>query len=238
MIFSCTQGVYRESSDCAFASKPAGSTWEDSGASPPIIAAELYAKLHSSLPAGLTYNLITAREFVRATEEYTGRRLTFETDRVAAFAGLIAAATSPADNVPERAFLKHGHPLRFFETALTWQYEHDVWQHHQESLPSDQESLMSDQESLPSDQDSTQPDQESCHIEQKPYEENAWVANADVPSWSWASAGAKVHFLDNGDEDDRCDLFRFQLLDRFDVLGLPRDLDWASQTTSFSSRRG
>ncbi|KAK8127946.1 heterokaryon incompatibility protein [Apiospora sp. TS-2023a] len=207
LIFSCSQGVYRESRGCAFASKPAGSTWAESGSSPPIIAAELYAKLHSSPPAGLTYNLITAREFVRATEEYTGRRLTFEKDRVAAFAGLIAAATSPADSVPERALLKHGHPIRFFETALTWQYEHEIWHHDQESS-----SIRPRFHAIKT---------RIMSYRKKTGKKNTWIANADVPSWSWASAGTKVHFLDNGDEDARCDLFRFQLLNGSDILGLP-----------------
>ncbi|KAI0402902.1 heterokaryon incompatibility protein-domain-containing protein [Xylaria palmicola] len=61
--------------------------------------------------------------FLSALKEYTGRQLKFERDRVAAFAGVvIAAAASAMDEASERELVKHGHPLRFFEVLLTWQY--------------------------------------------------------------------------------------------------------------------
>ncbi|KAJ8129849.1 hypothetical protein O1611_g3780 [Lasiodiplodia mahajangana] len=66
--------------------------------------------------------VLEARMFVCALQEYTSRNLTVEADRVAAFAGVILAAlTNPVDEISERALLRHGHPLRFFEILLTWQ---------------------------------------------------------------------------------------------------------------------
>ncbi|RYC62378.1 hypothetical protein CHU98_g3852 [Xylaria longipes] len=121
--------------------------------------------------------MMNTRQFVRAVEEYTSRNLTVEADRVAAFAGLIAAATGPDDEVTERALLQHGHPLRFFETALTWQHEEGFQGRHTRG---------------------------TCF----------------VPSWSWASAGTKVHFLDNGEEGSQSNWFRFRIVNGFDVLGL------------------
>ncbi len=66
--------------------------------------------------------VLNVNEFLRAVEEYTARNLTLQSDRVAAFAGvIIAAMKSPMDEVSEQALLTHGHPLRFFEVLLTWE---------------------------------------------------------------------------------------------------------------------
>ncbi|KAI0458569.1 heterokaryon incompatibility protein-domain-containing protein [Xylaria acuta] len=176
MIFSCSKGTCREATGTEFDPKPAGTTWGDSGVTMPIIASELWANFQNeSTEAG---NMMNARQFVRAVEEYTSRNLTVEADRVAAFAGLIAAATGPDDEIPERALLQHGHPLRFFETALTWQHEEGFQGRHARG---------------------------ECF----------------VPSWSWASAGTKVHFLDGGKEGSQSNWFRFGIVNGFDVLGLP-----------------
>ncbi|KAI1739736.1 heterokaryon incompatibility protein-domain-containing protein [Xylaria scruposa] len=175
-IFSCSRGTYRESAGTSFDPKPAGTTWGDSGTTMPLIAPELWANVNNT-PADLG-NMMSARQFVRAVEEYTSRNLTFEVDRVAAFAGLVTAATSPNDEISEQALLQHGHPLQFFETALTWQHEEGFQGRHTQG---------------------------KCL----------------VPSWSWASAGTKVQFLDNGDEGSRSNWFRFGMVNEFDVLGLP-----------------
>jgi hypothetical protein len=180
MIFSCCKGTFRESSRLHFSSGAAGFGWGDNGATPPIVAAEINAKIHSALP-GSGYSL-SARDFGRAVEEYTSRSLTVEGDRVVAFAGLItiSAGNHPSNQFPERALLKHGHPPQFFETALTWQHEENF----QKRQPRNE----------------------------KPF----------VPSWSWASAGTKIRFLDNGEENGRSCFFNFTCLDGHDVLAIPR----------------
>ncbi|KAH7018041.1 uncharacterized protein B0I36DRAFT_335210 [Microdochium trichocladiopsis] len=67
--------------------------------------------------------VVTLPDFVRSVEEYTARELSVEEDRVAAFAGLVTAtAASRAHEQSEQALLKHGHPLPYFETLLTWQH--------------------------------------------------------------------------------------------------------------------
>ncbi|KAI1171161.1 heterokaryon incompatibility protein-domain-containing protein [Nemania sp. FL0916] len=177
MIFSCSKGTCRESTGPNFKPEPAGTRWGDSGVTMPIIASELWVQFQSPSYTRLG-NMISARQFVRAIEEYTSRGLTIEADRVAAFAGLIAAATDAGDEISERGFLKHGHPLRFFETALTWQHKEEF---------------------------------QGRHI----------GGPCTVPSWSWASAGTRVHFLDNGEEQYRSNWFVFGILNGFDVLGLP-----------------
>ncbi|KAI1355688.1 heterokaryon incompatibility protein-domain-containing protein [Xylaria sp. FL0043] len=82
------------------------------------------SELHKSLrakPADMAEVLDTVT-FLGAVEEYSERNLTLDSDRVAAFAGLvIAALKSPMDKASEQALLKHGHPLRFFEILLTWE---------------------------------------------------------------------------------------------------------------------
>ncbi|KAI0548059.1 heterokaryon incompatibility protein-domain-containing protein [Xylaria curta] len=176
MIFSCSKGTYRESAGTYFDPKPAGTVWGDSGATMPLIASELWANFNGT-PTEVG-NIMSARQFVRAVEEYTSRNLTIEADRVAAFAGLVTAATDPDVEIPEQALLQHGHPLRFFETALSWRHEEGFQGRHTQG---------------------------KCL----------------VPSWSWASAGTKVHFLDNGEEGSRSNWFRFGIVNGFDVLGLP-----------------
>ncbi|KAI1133044.1 heterokaryon incompatibility protein-domain-containing protein [Nemania abortiva] len=83
------------------------------------------AELHRGIqrnPAKMS-EVLEVETFIGALEEYTARNLTVEEDRVAAFAGVvIAALTNPMDEVSERALLRHGHPLRFFEILLTWQH--------------------------------------------------------------------------------------------------------------------
>ncbi|VUC36390.1 unnamed protein product [Clonostachys rosea] len=175
MLFSCCKGTFRESSRLRFSFGAAGSVWGDNGATPPIVAAEINAKIYSSLPN--SSHSLSARDFVRAVEEYTSRSLTVEEDRVIAFAGLITL--SAGDKFPERALLKHGHPPDFFETALTWQHDEDF--------------------------EKRQP------RNGKPF----------APSWSWASAGTKVHFLDNGGENGRSSFFDFSCPEGYDVLALP-----------------
>ncbi|KAI0442333.1 heterokaryon incompatibility protein-domain-containing protein [Xylaria telfairii] len=176
MIFTCSMGTYRESNGSGFVSEVAGTTWGDFGTTMPLIAGELFAQFQPRRNKDSI--AMNARQFIRAVEEYSSRNLTIESDRIAAFAGLVAVTTNPEDGISDNALLGHGHPLRFFETALTWQ--HDTTFHKRIN-------------------------QGKCF----------------APSWSWASAEAKVHFLDNGDEDSLSNWFSFGLLNPIDVLGLP-----------------
>ncbi|KAI0435166.1 heterokaryon incompatibility protein-domain-containing protein [Xylaria sp. FL1042] len=58
--------------------------------------------------------------FLNAVMEYSRRDLSVKEDRVAAFSGVILSVMNPMDQASEEAFLKHGHPLPFFESLLTW----------------------------------------------------------------------------------------------------------------------
>lgn len=118
LIFSCSKGTYRESSGAAFSVGSAGSIWGDGGTTPPTISGLLHAKFNGT--NGAAEAVLTAREFVQAVEEYTCRDLTFEEDRIKAFAGLVVAPSRSLNPVSEEPLLLHGHPLQYFETALTW----------------------------------------------------------------------------------------------------------------------
>lgn len=189
IFFSCAKGTFRESTGRSFSTDIAGSTWGDRGRTPPTIAGELHAKFHSS--AVDADRRITLRQFVRAVEEYTSRGLSFEEDRIKAFAGLVAVADSAQSTVANEPLLLHGHPLRFFETLLTWHNEEDQTYRQ----PSNGRKVS--------------------------------------PSWSWASAGTRVFFLDNGEEHTRSHWFRYSVLAGLDVLGLP-----ASESIPFVSNLG
>jgi len=119
IIFSCSTGTFRESTGQDFVPEPAGSTWGDGGTTPPSIDARLQSQFSN---IGSHVHIVDLPDYVRAIEEYTARELTVEEDRVAAFAGLVVAASRCKDyNGAEKAILKHGHPLAHFETLLTWQ---------------------------------------------------------------------------------------------------------------------
>ncbi|KAI1167858.1 heterokaryon incompatibility protein-domain-containing protein [Nemania serpens] len=83
------------------------------------------ADIHRSIqryPANVS-EVLDIEAFTVAVSEYTTRDLTIEEDRVAAFAGVvIAAVPNRMDEASERALLRHGHPLRFFEILLTWEH--------------------------------------------------------------------------------------------------------------------
>lgn len=177
IFFSCDNGTYRESTGYQFSPDPAGSTWSDFGATPPLIAGELNVAMQKRRKSSA--KLITARQFVRAVEEYTSRSLTFEEDRVEAFAGLIMASTDENDRISEASLFKHGHPLSFFETAMTWHPKSDS----STRLPAN--------------------------------------GRLFAPSWSWASAGSKVHFLDNGEEKFRANYFEYSAEGELDIVGVP-----------------
>ncbi|KAI1369109.1 heterokaryon incompatibility protein-domain-containing protein [Xylaria arbuscula] len=67
--------------------------------------------------------LLDVRTFIDVIAKYSGRALTYESDRIAAFAGVILASIDGSmDDSSEQALLKHGHPLRFFEVLLTWEH--------------------------------------------------------------------------------------------------------------------
>ncbi|KAK4914305.1 hypothetical protein LTR49_017443 [Elasticomyces elasticus] len=184
MWFSCERSTYRESAGEKSSVGSAGSTWDASGA-PPSIASVLQAKFHSDVY--VQNRAIDARDFVLAVEHYTSRELTFEEDRITAFAGVITVQRSPIDHMADRSLLLHGHPLDFFETALTWHREDD------------DAVLRTPRNS-------------------KPF----------APSWSWASAGAKINFLDDGRDHSRNRWFRYTILNGHDVIGLPAGTDMAN----------
>ncbi|KXJ89913.1 hypothetical protein Micbo1qcDRAFT_177098 [Microdochium bolleyi] len=120
VIFSYSTGTYWESIGQNFVPEPAGSTWGDSGTTPPSMASRLQARFNSS---GTGYYALTLLEYIQAVEEYTARELSVEEDRIEAFAGLVAAAGgSKQHGVAEQALLKHGHQLPYFEALLTWQH--------------------------------------------------------------------------------------------------------------------
>ncbi|KAK5124780.1 hypothetical protein LTR85_001493 [Meristemomyces frigidus] len=181
VIFSCNEGMFRESTGMAFVPGSAGTIWGDAGATPPSIAAMLNAKLQSK--SAVMEKVLTTSEYVRAVKHYTTRELSFEEDRVKAFAGLVTAASMSSDLSEDVPSLLHGHPMPFFETLLTWHYDGD----RPRRLPSREVKF--------------------------------------VPSWSWASAGRGVHFLDDGQQHSKNCWFRYTLLKGYDVLGLPATKD-------------
>jgi hypothetical protein len=175
-MLSCAKGSFREAYGCEFLPGSAGSTWGERGTRPPAIESQLHAKLNAA--AGAVSEPLNVREFVRAVEEYTARDLTFEEDRLKAFAGLITASTASLDPREDNHLILHGHPLQYFETLLTWYYEEEG-----RAIP---------------------------------------ISGPDIaPTWSWGSAGAKVHFFDDGQDHSRNDWFRYSLFEGFDILGWP-----------------
>ncbi|KAK4932148.1 hypothetical protein LTR49_001445 [Elasticomyces elasticus] len=177
IFFSCERGMFRESTGERFVEGSAGSTW-DSGGAPPSIASLLHAKLHSS--SGAPARTIDARDFILAVEHYTSRDLTFEEDRINAFAGIVTSTSISNDPMDDIALLSHGHPLAFFETTLTWHRDDD-----------------------------------SVDLRRASH------GREFAPSWSWASAGARVHFLDDGRDHSRNNWFFYESLRGSDILGIP-----------------
>ncbi|KAK5724400.1 hypothetical protein LTR15_004445 [Elasticomyces elasticus] len=177
IFFSCERGMFRESTGEKFIEGSAGSTW-DSGGAPPSIASLLHAKLHS--PSGVSARTIDARDFVLAVEHYTSRDLTFEEDRINAFAGIVTSTSISSDPMDDVSLLSHGHPLAFFETTLTWHRDDD-----------------------------------SVNLRRASH------GREFAPSWSWASAGAKAHFLDDGRDHSRNNWFFYESLKGSDILGIP-----------------
>lgn len=172
MIFSCSKGMFRESTGPHYVPEPAGSTWGDSGATPSSVASRLQAKFNSATGDSHHHdlNVVSLDDYVRAVEEHTARELTFEEDRVKVFAGFVVAGAG-AGGTPtasERALLRHGHPLAYFETLITWQ-----------------RVLQYDGEGLRETQRVRRPT----------------LGRQFAPSWSWAAAGTKVRFLHRGGKE-------------------------------------
>ncbi|KAK5736055.1 hypothetical protein LTR17_007726 [Elasticomyces elasticus] len=176
-ILSCERVTFKESTGAQSFTGVTGRTW-DSSAGPPSIESLIDVKLHTT--SGKHANLLNAQNFVLATAHYTSRELSFEEDRIIAFAGSIAMAHASTDTAIQTSLLKHGHPLECFETALTWHTS------------------------------------EECIAFR-----SASNGNVVAPSWSWASAGARVRFLDDGQENTRNRFFQYELLNGHDVLGVP-----------------
>lgn len=115
VIFTCSKGMYRESTGVKFAGASPG----DRGITPHTMDGYLHAKFNSEYFEGLP--ALDADELMLAVGEYTSRHLTFEEGRLKAFAGVIAVAGKSAIAREDNSLLLHGHPLHYFETALTWQ---------------------------------------------------------------------------------------------------------------------
>ncbi|KAI3344018.1 heterokaryon incompatibility protein-domain-containing protein [Ustulina deusta] len=119
IFFTCGEYTFRESTGRRLVIHNQGPVnrwlWHESGI---CDAAKLQTVFHGK--AGKTEDLLTSGLFLSAVIEYSRRNLSVKEDRVAAFAGVILSAMKPMDPVSEEAFLKHGHPLPFFESLLTW----------------------------------------------------------------------------------------------------------------------
>ncbi|KAK4976778.1 hypothetical protein LTR42_002823 [Elasticomyces elasticus] len=176
-IFACERITFKESTGAQCFTGITGRTW-DSSAGPPSIESLIDVKLHTT--SGKHADLLNVQNFVLATAHYTSRELSFEEDRIIAFAGVIAMAHASTDTPTQMSLLKHGHPLECFETALTWHTS------------------------------------EECTAFR-----SASDGNVVAPSWSWASAGARVRFLDDGQGKTRNRFFQYELLNGYDVLGVP-----------------
>ncbi|KAI1757721.1 heterokaryon incompatibility protein-domain-containing protein [Xylaria castorea] len=125
VFFSCGAHKFRESLGRRAA--PMTRNVVDRGTLGEIVMSETEA-LHKSLQSkpDNMFEVLKAEEFINALEEYTNRSLTVEEDRVPAFAGVVmVAVTNPMDEI---GLLKHGHPLRFFEILLTWQYKYGFFE--------------------------------------------------------------------------------------------------------------
>ncbi|KAI1310972.1 heterokaryon incompatibility protein-domain-containing protein [Xylaria venustula] len=119
MFFTCERYTYGESMGRRPIIKNTGgiNRWlfHESGT---CNAGMLQALFHSK--EAKTEDLLTTDLFLQTIAEYSRRSLSVKEDRMAAFAGVILSAMGPMDRVSEEAFLKHGHPLPFFEALLGW----------------------------------------------------------------------------------------------------------------------
>lgn len=122
VYFRCATHNYRESMGCVCVALGGGFTYRG------IVGQNCWSytvQLHKNLqnnPTNMS-EVLEMKQFTKSVEEFSERNLTFESDRVAAFAGVvIASLTSPVDEVSERMLLTHGQPLHFFEYLLTWQH--------------------------------------------------------------------------------------------------------------------
>ncbi|KAI1742478.1 heterokaryon incompatibility protein-domain-containing protein [Xylaria scruposa] len=121
VFFSC--GAYKFRESLGRRAAPMARNVVNRGTLSEIVRSKTEA-LHRSLQSkpDNMLEVLKAEQFLAALEDYTDRSLTVEEDRVPAFAGVVmAAVTNP---MAEVGLLKHGHPLRFFEVLLTWQYKH------------------------------------------------------------------------------------------------------------------
>lgn len=119
MFFACADHIFRESTARLSVVRNEGSIdrwmFYETGK---CEAQNLQSIFHKK--GAKVEKMLTASLFLEAVWEYSGRRLSVGSDRFAAFAGVILSAVKPEDTVSEEAFLKHGHPLCFFEPLLTW----------------------------------------------------------------------------------------------------------------------
>ncbi|KAI1282504.1 heterokaryon incompatibility protein-domain-containing protein [Xylaria sp. FL0933] len=119
MFFTCGDYTFRESTGRRRITRNQGQInrwlYHEDGI---CDAGRLQAAFHRS--AAKSESALNSLLFLNAVMEYSRRDLSVKEDRVAAFAGVILSAMSSMDQVSEQAFLKHGHPLPFFESLLTW----------------------------------------------------------------------------------------------------------------------
>ncbi|KAI0526619.1 heterokaryon incompatibility protein-domain-containing protein [Xylaria bambusicola] len=119
MFFCCGDHLFRETTCRRLVTPNQGSIerwlFYEKGR---CVARDLQVALHRK--AATPDKMLNSWLFLSAMREYSGRKLSVGADRLAAFAGVILSAMEPMDQVSEAAFLKHGHPLPFFESLLTW----------------------------------------------------------------------------------------------------------------------
>ncbi|KAJ3578603.1 hypothetical protein NPX13_g1963 [Xylaria arbuscula] len=119
MFFACADHISRESMGCRPVIKNEGSidrwVFYESGR---CEAQKLQTMLHKKGPK--SDQMLTESLFLDAVREYSSRKLSVGSDRFAAFAGVILSSVDPGNPMSEAAFLKHGHPLCFFESLLNW----------------------------------------------------------------------------------------------------------------------
>ncbi|KAI0804120.1 heterokaryon incompatibility protein-domain-containing protein [Xylaria sp. FL0064] len=119
MIFTCGERVFRESTGRRRVIRNQGGVkrwlFHEGGI---CDAGKLQTIFHNN--AAKIEGSFTSGSFLKALMEYSERSLSVKEDRVGAFAGVVLSAMDPMDQLSEEAFLKHGHPLTFFESLLTW----------------------------------------------------------------------------------------------------------------------
>lgn len=189
VFFSC--GAYKFRESLGRRVTPASQNVVDRGIIGETISSntEMLHKSLQSKPDNMS-EVLDVQKFIHALEEYTNRSLTVEEDRVPAFAGVIIAAATNPDEV---GLLKHGHPLRFFEILLTWQYWFGQFNHRR--------GVADRYTGTPS-------------IPEKPFAPSWSWASSPVQIGFHSVRNSLLHYWD-------VPWFQYTILDNHDILALP-----------------